>query len=164
MPKTAPSIVYFSAKLDHQVWEAIPLSGKKAFNVNYKALSHQLSILATGKDGSKIEISFHDIEALKVGSYPSTLHDNGVQSGIFYSPRPKNQGLEMASVSYDQPVQENTVCITQLDKSDPEAYVIEGTFSAKLYALSIKNQQRSIDLTHGKFRVIYYPDAYHPSF
>lgn len=155
---------YFSAQLDQQLWQAVPLQDHQKFNVSYKALSHQLSILASAADGSKMEISFHAVGPLKPGHYPSTINDEGVQSGIFYSPKTIQGGREMASATYDVPVQENTVYLSKLDKSDPKAYLIEGTFEAKLYALSQKNPKRSAVLSKGRFRVIYYPDAYHPEF
>ncbi|KQC00152.1 GW dipeptide domain-containing protein [Pedobacter sp. Hv1] len=162
--KAIESNEYFLAKIDDQLWQSVPAQTFKKYNVSYKALSHQLSILAEAKDGTRIEISFHDVGALKVGNYPSTINDEGVQSGIFYAPERKTGGKEMSSVTYDIPVQENTVQLTKLDKTDRKAYVIEGNFSSTLYALHQSNPKRTSVLTGGKFRVIYYPDLYNPEF
>ena len=155
---------YFWAKIDNQLWKSAPAQTTKKYNVSYKALSHQLTILAAAEDGSRIEISFHDAGPLKVGNYPSTINDQGVQSGIFYAPDNKKVGKEMSSVTYDVPIQENTVQVTKLDKTDPKAYLIEGTFSSVLHALHKSNPKRTCVLTTGKFKVIYYPDAYNPTF
>ncbi|WP_379089469.1 hypothetical protein [Pedobacter sp. UC225_65] len=157
-------IEYFSAIIDGQPWQAVPSQNLKKYNVSYKVLSHQLSIVAQGKDGARMEVSFHHAGALKIGNYPSTISDEGIQSGIFYAPKERNAGTEMSSVTYDIPVQENTVQITKLDKTDQKAYVIEGKFSSLLYALHQKNPKRTSRLTAGRFRVIYYPDAYNPTF
>jgi hypothetical protein len=155
---------YFSAVIDGQAWQAMPFQNIKKYNVSYKVLSNQISIVAEAKNGARMEVSFHHAGALKNGNYPSTISDEGIQSGIFYAPKEKNDGAEMSSVTYDVPVQENTVQITKLDKTDPKAYIIEGTFSSILYALHQKNPKRTSHLTSGKFRVIYYPDAYNPTF
>lgn len=154
-PKTE---AYFSAKIDNKFWVS------KKYSVSYKALSHQISILAEAKDGSRMEVSFHDVGHLKIGNYPSTINDQGVQSGIFYTQKHGNLGEEMLSATYDVPVQENTVQLTKLDKTDKKAYVIEGTFSSTVYALHKSNPKRTMNITGGKFRVIYYPDAYNPEF
>jgi hypothetical protein len=149
---------YFFAKIDNKAWLF------KKCNVSYKALSHQISILAQAEDGSRIEVSFHDAGPLKTGNYPSTINDEGIQSGIFYASKHGDLGKEMSSATYDVPVQENTVKLTKLDKTDQKAYIIEGTFSSILYALYPNNPKRTARLTKGKFRVIYYPDAYNPEF
>ena len=155
---------YFSAVIDGQPWQAVPFQNIKKYNVSYKVLSNQLSIVAEAKDGARMEVSFHHAGALKIGNYPSTISDEGIQSGIFYAPKERNAGAEMSSVTYDIPVQENTVQITKLDKTDSKAYIIEGTFSSVLYALHQKNPKRRSHLTSGRFRVIYYPDAYNSQF
>ena len=162
--KPVQSTEYFSAIIDGQPWQAVPSQNLKKYNVSYKVLSNQLSIVAQGKDGARMEVSFHHAGALKIGNYPSTISDEGIQSGIFYAPKARNAGTEMSSVTYDVPVQENTVQITKLDKTDQKAYVIEGTFSAVLYALHQKNPKRTSRLSSGKFRVVYYPDAYNSQF
>lgn len=162
--KAIKSNEYFSTKIDGQLWQSVPAQTFKKYNVSYKALSHQLSILAEAEDGSRMEISFHDAGPLKAGNYPSTINDEGVQSGIFYAPADKNGGKEMSSVTYDVPIQENTIQLTKLDKTDRKAYLIEGTFSSTLYALRQNNPKRTSVLTAGKFRVIYYPDLYNPEF
>lgn len=161
LPKTEE---YFFAKIDNKPWHSVPLQLSKKYNVSYKALSHQISILAEAKDGSRMEVSFHDAGTLKMGNYPSTINDEGIQSGIFYAPKHGDLGKEMLSATYDVPVQENTVHLTKLDKTNKNAYVIEGTFSSILYALHKSNPKRTMNLTEGKFRVIYYPDAHNPEF
>ncbi len=149
---------YFFAKIDNKPWAS------KKYNISYKVLSHQISILAEAKDGSRMEVSFHSAGPLKPGNYPSTINDYGIQSGIFYTQKHGDLGKEMLSVTYDTPVQENSVQLTKLDKTDKKAYVIEGTFSSVLYALHKSNPKRTMRLTDGKFRVIYSPDAYNQEF
>jgi hypothetical protein len=155
---------YFFVKIDNKPWHSQPFQLLKKYSVSYKALSHQISILAQSEDGSRMEVSFHDAGPLKTGNYPSTINDEGIQSGIFYAPKHGDLGKEMSSVTYDVPVQENTVKLTKLDKRDQKAYIIEGTFSSTLYALYPSNPKRTVKLTEGKFRIIYYPDAYNPEF
>lgn len=151
---------YFSVKIDGKLWQA---KSGHPYLVSYKPLSHQLSIIVSGSDGVKMELSFHASDELKMGKYPSTLNDVGVQSGIFYFPDSGN-GKEMASVTYQVPVQENTITLVKLDKSDPKAYLIEGTFSATLYALHQNNSKRTSQLVEGRFSVHYHPDLYNPEF
>ncbi|MNL45630.1 hypothetical protein D3C87_1682910 [compost metagenome] len=111
-----------------------------------------------------MDLSFHSPDKIMPGNYPSTKNDNGILSGIFYYPEAKSSDREMASITSDVPVQENTVQVTKVDKSDKTAYIIEGTFSPVLYASYETNPNRSSKLTEGKFRVIYHPDAINPAF
>jgi len=155
---------YFSVKIDGVLWEAFPSKAYKTYNLSYKTLSRQFSIFAEAPDGSRMDLSFHTIDKIVPGNYPSTNNDNGILSGIFYYPEAKSSDREMASVNSDVPVQENAVQITKVDKSDKTAYVIEGTFSPVLYASYETNPNRTSKLTAGKFRVIYHPDSINPAF
>jgi hypothetical protein len=155
---------YFSVKIHNKLWEAFPSKEFKTYTVSYKTLSHQFSIFAEAADGSRMDLSFHSNTDLKPGSYPSTRNDNGAQSGVFYYPEAKNSDKEMASTTSDNPIQENTVQVTKIDKSDKTAYVIEGTFTPVLYALYETNPERTTKLAEGRFRVIYHPDSMNPEF
>nr|WP_121273795.1 hypothetical protein [Pedobacter schmidteae] len=155
---------FFSVKINGVLWEAFPSKEFKTYNLSYKTLSRQFSIFAEAPDGSRMDLSFHTVDKIVPGTYPSTNNDNGILSGIFYYPEAKSSDREMASVTSDMPLQENAVQITKVDKSDKTAYVIEGTFSPVLYASYETNPNRTSRLTEGKFRVIYHPDAINPSF
>lgn len=155
---------YFSVKIDGKLWQAYPSKEFKTYNVSYKELGSQFSIFAEAEDGSRMDLSFHAHDGLKVGSYPSTRNDNGMLSGVFYYPEAKSSDKETASTTMDNPIQENTVQVTKIDKSDKVAYVIEGTFSPTLYAVYETNPQKISKLSEGKFKVIYHVDAMHPAF
>lgn len=155
---------YFSAKINGKLWEAFPSKEFKQYNLSYKQLSKQFSIFAEADDGSRMDLSFHAVDQIKPGNYPSTNNDNGILSGVFYYPKATSSDLETASVTMDIPIQENAVQITKVDKSNPSAYIIEGTFSPTMYASYQTNPNRTSKLTDGKFRVIYHPDSMHPSF
>lgn len=155
---------FFTVKIDGVLWEAFPSKEYKTYTLSYKTLSRQFSIFAEAADGSRMDLSFHAVDKIVPGNYPSTKNDNGILSGIFYYPEAKSSDREMASITSDVPVQENAVQITKVDKTDKTAYVIEGTFSPVLYASYETNPNRTSQLTEGKFRVIYHPDAMNPAF
>lgn len=155
---------YFSVKIDGILWEAFPSKEFKAYNVSYKELGHQFSIFAEAEDGSRMDLLFHSAAELKPDSYPSTRNDNGMLSGVFYFPEAKSSDKEMASTTFEYPVQENTVQLISINKSNKQAYVIEGTFSPTLYAAYETNPKKRSKLTDGKFRIIYRPDAMNPAF
>lgn len=155
---------YFSVKIDGVLWEAFPSKEFKEYNLSYKELGHQFSIFAEAADGSRMDLSFHSATELKPGNYPSTRNDNGILSGIFYYPGAESSDKEMASTTFEQPVQENTVQLIRIDKSNPKAYILEGTFSPIMHAVYSTNPQKTSKLTEGKFRVIYRPDAMDPAF
>lgn len=155
---------FFEVKIDGILWQAKPNTEFERYNLKYKPLSHQLSIFTVAKDSSWIEISFHAPNQLQIGNYPSIKNDNGIQSGIFYFPKDKKSNKQMASITYEFPVQENTINISKIDKSNPEYYIIEGTFSCILYALYTDNLQQRTRLTSGRFKVLYYLDSDNPAF
>ncbi|MBC6109520.1 hypothetical protein ACFOG5_22340 [Pedobacter fastidiosus] len=155
---------YFSVEINGKLWQAFPSKEFKEYNLSYKELDKQFSIFAEAEDGSRMDLSFHSKKGIAVGSYPSTKNDNGTQSGIFYFPEAKSSDKELASTTFDVPVQENAVQITKVDKSNKDAYVIEGTFSPIMYALYETNPERSTKFTGGKFRVIYRPSSMDPAF
>jgi len=155
---------FFSVKINGVLWEAFPSKEFKTYTLSYKTLSRQFSIFAEAANGSRMDLSFHTVDKIVPGNYPSTKNDNGILSGVFYYPEAKSSDREMASITSDVPVQENAVQITRVDKSDKTAYVIEGTFSPVLYALYETNPNRTSKLTEGKFRVIYHPDSMNPAF
>jgi len=155
---------FFEVKIDGVLWQAYPHEQSGSYNLKYKPFSHQLSILAIAKDSSRIEISFHAPDQLQKGNYPSTTNDNGIQSGIFYFPEGKKSTKQMASITYEFPVQENTINISKIDKSNPEYYIIEGTFSCTLYALYADNLKQRSKLTSGRFKVLYYLNSDNPAF
>lgn len=162
--KASTTAEYFSVKIDGKLWQAFPSKEFKAYNLSYKELGHQFSIFAEAEDGSRMDLSFHAHDQLAVGNYPSTRNDNGMLSGVFYYPEAKSSDKETASTTMDHPVQENTVQITKIDKSDKSAYIIEGNFSPTMYAVYETNPIQTSKLTEGKFRVIYRPDSMNPSF
>lgn len=162
--KASATAEYFSVKIDGKLWQAFPSKEFKAYNLSYKELGHQFSIFAEAEDGSRMDLSFHAHDQLAVGNYPSTRNDNGMLSGVFYYPEAKSSDKETASTTIDHPVQENTVQITKIDKSDKSAYIIEGNFSPIMYAVYETNPIQTSKLTEGKFRVIYRPDSMNPSF
>ena len=155
---------YFSVKINGKLWEAFPSKEYHEYNLSYKPLSRQFSIFAEAADGSRMDLSFHSISALTTGIYPSTKNDNGILSGIFFYPTAKSSDRELASITFDVPVQENTVQVKKIDKSDPKAYVIEGTFAPIMYAAYETNPIKKTQFTEGKFRVIYRPDGMNPAF
>jgi len=155
---------YFSVKIDGVLWQAFPSKKFKRYNVSYKEIGHQFSIFAEAEDGSRMDLSFHSVNELKPGNFPSTRNDNGMLSGVFYYPEAKSSDKEMASTTFDYPIQENTVQLIRIDKSNPKAYVIEGTFAPTLYAVYETNTKRTSKLSEGKFKVIYEPDAMKPAF
>ena len=155
---------YFSVKIDGKLWQAFPSKEFKTYNLSYKELGHQFSIFAEAEDGSRMDLSFHAKDKLVVGSYPSTRNDDGMLSGVFYYPEAKSSDKETASTTMDNPIQENAVQVTKIDKSNKKAYVIEGTFSPVMYAVYETNPNKTSKLTEGKFRVIYRPDSMHPEF
>jgi hypothetical protein len=154
---------FFSAKINGVLWEACPSEGLNGYGVRYKPLSRQLSISVEAKDGSRIELSFHSIDKIVPGNYPSTKNDNGIESGVFYYPATKKEGTEMGSVTFEVPIQENTIQITKVEKTGEDDYLIEGTFSAVLYALSKADPGPAAKLTEGKLKVIYSPGLINPS-
>ncbi|TCD07142.1 hypothetical protein EZ449_15240 [Pedobacter frigidisoli] len=155
---------YFSVKVNGKLWQAYPSKEFKEYNLSYKELGHQFSIFAEAEDGSRMDISFHSSKDLAPGNYPSTRNDNGMLSGVFYYPEAKSSDKELASVTQEIPIQENTVQITKIDKSNKEAYIIEGTFSPTMYAVYETNPERSTKFLEGKFKVIYRPDSMNPAF
>lgn len=155
---------YFSVKIDGKLWEAFPSKEFGSYNLSYKELGHQFSIFAEAEDGSRMDLSFHSWDRLKVGNYPSSRNDKGILSGVFYYPEAKSSDLETASTTMDNENQENTVQVKKIDKSDSTAYIIEGTFSPSMYASYQTNPKKTSKLTDGKFRVVYHPDAMHPAF
>jgi len=155
---------YFSVKIDGKLWQAFPSKEFNTYNLSYKELGHQFSIFAEAEDGSRMDLSFHAHEQLVVGNYPSTRNDNGMLSGVFYYPEAKSSDKETASTTMDHPVQENTVQITKIDKSNKSAYIIEGIFSPTMFAVYETNPVQTSKLTEGKFRVIYRPDSMNPAF
>ena len=155
---------YFSVKIEGKLWQAFPSKEFKEYNLSYKELGHQFSIFAEAEDGSRMDLSFHAHDQLKVGSYPSTRNDNGMLSGVFYYPEAKSSDKETASTTMDNPLQENTVQVTKIDKSNKAVYIIEGTFSPTMYAVYETNPVKTSKLTEGKFRVFYRPDSMHPAF
>jgi len=148
----------FSVKIDGVLWEAFPDEEFKEYNLSYSALDGQFSIFAVAKDGSTIDLSFHSIDKIGVGSYPATRNDKGINSGVFYNPEAggKSSDKYMSATTSEVPIQQNVVQISKIDKSNPKAYVIEGTFSPTLYAAYTTNSKRTSKLTEGKFRVIYH--------
>lgn len=161
---TIDSSEYFSVKIDGKLWQAFPSKEFKAYNLSYKELGHQFSIFAEAEDGSRMDLSFHAHDSLKIGNYPSTRNDNGMLSGVFYYPEAKSSDKETASTTMDYPYQENTVQITKIDKKDKLAYIIEGTFSPTMYAVYETNPIKSVKFKDGKFRVIYRPGSMNPTF
>jgi DNA uptake protein ComE-like DNA-binding protein len=155
---------YFSVKIQGKLWQAYPSKEFKTYNLSYKELGHQFSIFAEAEDGSRMDLSFHAHDSLAIGNYPSTRNDGGMLSGVFYYPEANSSDKETASTTMDYPVQENTVQIIKIDKSNKSAYVIEGTFSPTMYAIYETNPIKTSKLTEGKFRVIYRPDSMHPAF
>lgn len=155
---------YFSVKIKGKLWEAFPSKEFKEYNVSYKELGHQFSIFAEAEDGSRVDLSFHSSKDLTVGQYPSTRNDNGMLSGVFYYPEAKSSDKELASTTSEVPIQENTVQIIKIDKSNKDAYIIEGTFSPLMYAVYETNPEKSTKFTEGKFRVIYRPNSMNPAF
>ena len=155
---------HFSVKIDGKLWQAFPSKEFESYNLSYKDLGHQFSIFAEAEDGSRMDLSFHAKEDLKVGHYPSTRNDDGMLSGVFYYPEAQSSDRETASTTMDHPVQQNTVQVTKIDKSNKAAYIIEGTFSPTMYAVYETNPTQVSKLTEGKFRVIYKIDAMHPAF
>lgn len=155
---------FFEVKIDGVLWQAYPKKDSQRYNLQYKPLSHQLSILATATDGSRIEISFHAPNQLQIGKYPSTKNDYGIESGIFYFPEIKKSTKQMASITYELPVQENTVQITKIDKSNKNYYAIEGTFYANMFALYPNNSKKNMKFSNGRFKVLYFIDSYNLAF
>lgn len=155
---------YFSVKIDDKLWQAFPSKEFESYNLSYNEFEHQFSIFAEAEDGSRMRLSFHAPNELKVGNYPSTRNDYGILSGIFYYPEAKSSDLGTASTTMENPIQENTVQVTKIDKSNPSAYVIEGTFAPIMYAVYATNPKKTSKLTQGKFRVIYRVDAMHQAF
>ncbi|RZL48600.1 MAG: hypothetical protein EOP00_08855 [Pedobacter sp.] len=155
---------YFSVNIDGKLWQAFPSKEFKTYNLSYKELGHQFSIFAEAEDGSRMDLSFHAKDKLVVGNYPSTRNDDGMLSGVFYYPEAKSSDKETASTTMDNPIQQNAVQVTKIDKSNKDAYVIEGTFSPIMYAVYETNPNKTSKLTDGKFRVIYRPDSMHPAF
>jgi hypothetical protein len=149
---------FFSVKIDGVLWEAFPDKEFKEYNLSHSAVDGQFSIFAVANDGSTIDLSFHSIDKTGVGSYPATENDKGTHSGVFYNPEAggKSSDRYMSATTPEVEKQENVVQITKIDKSDPKAYVIEGTFSPTLYAAYPTNPKRTAKLTEGKFRVIYH--------
>lgn len=162
--QTADTEQYFSVKIDGKLWEAFPSKEFKTFNVSYKELGNQFSIFAEANDGSRMDLSFHSHTDLNVGNYPSTRNDNGMLSGVFYYPEAQSSDKETASITFEHSVQENTVQLIRIDKSNPKAYILEGTFSPTMYAVYATNPIQTSKLTEGKFRVIYQIDSMHPAF
>ena len=155
---------FFEVEIDGILWKASPNEESGNYNLKYKPLSHQFSILAIAKDSSRMEISFHAPNQLQVGNYSSIKNDNGIQSGIFYFPKDRKSARQMASITYEYPVQENTINISKIDKSNSKYYIIEGTFSCTLYALYANNIKQRSSLTSGRFKVLYYIDSDNPPF
>ncbi|WP_293304492.1 hypothetical protein [Pedobacter sp. UBA5917] len=155
---------YFSVKINGKLWEAFPSKEFKEYNLSYKELGHQFSIFAEAADGSRMDLSFHSAKGLTVGKYPSTRNDNGMLSGVFFYPEAKSSDKELASVTLEIPIQENTVQVTKIDKTNKAAYVIEGTFTPSMYAVYQSNPERSTKFTEGKFRVIFRPNSMSPAF
>ncbi|SDL75638.1 hypothetical protein SAMN04487898_12437 [Pedobacter sp. ok626] len=149
---------FFSVKVDGVLWEAFPDEEFKEYNVSHSAIDGQFSIFAVAKDGSTMDLSFHSIDKIGVGNYPATENDNGTHSGVFYNPEVggKSSDKYMSATTSEVPIQQNVVQISKIDKSDPKAYIIEGTFSPTLYAAYATNPKRTSKLTEGKFRVIYH--------
>lgn len=149
---------FFSVKVDGVLWEAFPDAEFKEYNVSHSDIDGQFSIFAVAKDGSTIDVSFHSIDKIGVGAYPATQNDKGTHSGVFYNPEAggKSSDKYMSATTPEIPLQQNVVQISKIDKSNPKAYVIEGTFSPTLYAAYATNPKRTSKLTEGKFRVIYH--------
>jgi len=154
-------IQFFSAKINGVLWESYPSEEGEGYQVRYKPLSRQLQISAEAKDSSRIELSFHAIDRILPGSYPSTKNDHGIESGVFYYPIAKNEDL--GSVTVNMPIQENTVVLTKVELITKDTYLLEGTFSATLYGLSPIHPAPASQLTAGKFRVIYRAGLNNPS-
>jgi len=154
----------FSVKINGTLWEAKPAELSDAYRISYGPLSRQLTIAAEAVNGSRIAVSFHSIDKIVPGSYPSTENDNGVKSGIFYYPRAKGEDKEMASVTFDIPVQENTVRILKIDKIGQETFLIEGEFSAMMYVPGSGSPGPHARFTEGEFRVIYSAEVANPFF
>lgn len=151
--QTKMVVQFFSAKINDVLWEGRPSEEAEGFLVTYKPLSRQLQISAEAKDSSRMELSFHAIDKIVPGSYPSTKNDHGIESGVFYYGTSKNKDL--GSVTADVPVQENTVVLTKVEFISKDTYLLEGTFSGTLYGLSPIYPAPVSKLTAGKFRVIY---------
>jgi hypothetical protein len=154
---------FFSVRINGVLWVARSSKGFNPYRISYKSLSRQLTIVAEAADGSTMEVSFHSIDKIVPGSYPSTENDNGIKSGIFYYPAKKTDHI-LVSTSFDIPVQENTVQVIKIDKIDQGAYLIEGVFAPLMYALNSHSRTPDAKLTGGKFRVIYHPDSAGPLF
>ncbi|WP_316837146.1 hypothetical protein [Pedobacter nutrimenti] len=155
------AIQFFSAKINGVLWEGYPSEEAEGYQVTYKPLSRQLQISAGAKDSSRIELSFHAIDRIVPGSYPSTKNDHGIESGIFYYPAAKNK--DMGSITAEVPIQENTVVLTKVEFISKDTYLLEGTFSGTLYGLSPIHLAPASQLTAGKFRVIYRAGLNNPS-
>lgn len=154
---------FFSVRINGVLWIVKPSKEFNPFRINYKPLSRQLTIVAEAVDGSTMEVSFHSIDKIMAGTYPSTENDNGIKSGIFYYPVKETEHI-LVSTSFDVPVQENTVQVTKIDRIDQGAYLIEGVFAPLMYALNSHSTTPDAKFTDGKFRVIYHPDIAAPLF
>jgi hypothetical protein len=154
---------FFSVRINGVLWVAKSSKGYNPYRISYKSLSRQLTIVAEAADGSTMEVSFHSIDKIVPGTYPSTENDNGIKSGIFYHPVKKTDHI-LVSTSFDIPIQENTVQVIKIDKIDQGAYLIEGVFAPLMYALNSRSTTPDAKFTGGKFRVIYHPDIAGPLF
>lgn len=161
-PKEEPIKEYLSVKIDGVLWESQPNTKfASAYSVKYNAAKKQLSMLAENvRSGavSYIQLSLRADEVLKVGSYPSVAADF---IGITYTS--ENQRIMFSVDLSAKDREENTTQITKIDKTNPNAYIIEGTFSAKIYSLGVIPIV-SANLTEGKFRVVYHIDSTNPAF
>jgi hypothetical protein len=135
-----------------------------SMELNYKPLSRQLSVKAENADGSVMELSFHSVDKLNIGSFPSLLNDQGIKSWIYYRQSDDFGGTEFSSVTYAHPVQENTIKVIRIDRSNKKAYLIEGVFSATMYPADTRQRMQVLPLSNGHFRVFYHPDEEHPLF
>ncbi len=158
---------YFSVKIDNVLWEAeADTKYGNPYNIRYNAAKNLLSIQGENKQGlgtsfMRLAIQINNDGILTPGNYASILGAGSDLIGVCCDN--KNASL-LYSIDISVPVpkerEENTIQITRIDRSNPKAYIIEGTFASKVFALTLP---ATSNLTDGKFRVVYRPDANNPA-
>lgn len=149
---------YFSFEYNGQTWEADP----SRFVCYHNEYGDYFNIIAEASDGSTMLLNYSPVSQ-GAGTYDLGGDVNGHNTHAFFQPDTNQAILEM--ISYENSMfetQPDVMTITQIDRTNSEFNIVEGTFAFTLYpAYPQSNPIGPRNVTNGKFRLKFYFGSYH---
>lgn len=149
---------YFSFEYNGQTWQADP----SRFVCYHNEYGDYFNIIAEAGDGSTMLLNFSPVSN-GPGTYDLGGSVNGNNTHAFFQPDTNNAVLEM--ISFENSLfetQADVMTITNIDRTNAEFNIVEGTFAFVLYpAYPQSNPIGPRNVTNGKFRLKFEFGSYH---